>query len=230
MDRGTIEGQRKRHWLVNGADPALAAAATGILLARGYIDRDQYAAAEKYSMLQASIFDRPWRQLCVLRRKLGGGAKLELDDDELAQRRQALDQMHTKLTPEQRSTVQSVACYGILPMWFVAEREGLRAGKPLPVESVPSTMPKGEISKRVSHMTKKRRTNVEWPCRAWLMQINQTVERFIGQVNDSYFPTKGGRTKQDFLTELKMPIKVSVPVSATSSTCTTIMVSLPSRP
>jgi hypothetical protein len=47
-DTGTREFCAKRAYLINGSDPQLAASASGILLANGFLSRNQHAAALTY--------------------------------------------------------------------------------------------------------------------------------------------------------------------------------------
>jgi hypothetical protein len=57
--RGRPRSQAKRAYLIDGADPQLAATASGILLANGLIDRDQHAAATVYAWADALTYSRP---------------------------------------------------------------------------------------------------------------------------------------------------------------------------
>ena len=67
-DHGTAEVQAKRIALVGEADPALAASALGVLLARGLLDvkdrpemaRDRYHAGLRYRELRSAIFPPIW--------------------------------------------------------------------------------------------------------------------------------------------------------------------------
>ena len=70
-DKGTPEAQSKRHALINGADPQLAATASWILLANGLIERDQHSAALIYARLHALVFGKPWPHVCPLAHEIG---------------------------------------------------------------------------------------------------------------------------------------------------------------
>jgi hypothetical protein len=61
-DAGTPELQAKRAWLVNGhgADPALAASASGILLANRLITPEQFTAGMTYAKLHAMPYGKQW--------------------------------------------------------------------------------------------------------------------------------------------------------------------------
>lgn len=59
-DKGTPEFLEKRAYLINGADPQLAATASGILLANGFSTEDQHHAALRYAGIHALIFGKPW--------------------------------------------------------------------------------------------------------------------------------------------------------------------------
>ena len=62
---GQQEGIAKRTVLINGADPALAASASGILLANGFLTGDQHRAAMAYSWAHAHDV-RPALEPCLL--------------------------------------------------------------------------------------------------------------------------------------------------------------------
>jgi hypothetical protein len=55
-DRGTAESQAKRHALINGSAPQLAATASGILLANGFLTQAQHVAALRYARLPALVY------------------------------------------------------------------------------------------------------------------------------------------------------------------------------
>ena len=122
-DNGTAEAIAKRCILVNGADPALAATVPGILLARGYLSRDQHDAAQRYAGLHRTAFGPAWRQVCPLAEAHGGPT---IPDDRLIRLREALDQLHARMTLEQRQAVADVAVYNWIPQWFYTARLGLR--------------------------------------------------------------------------------------------------------
>jgi hypothetical protein len=138
-DLGTHEAQSKRHALVNGSDPQLAASASGILLANGYLElsidpieersdraKARHNAALRYAYCHAITFGRPWCQPCPLGRELG----YEEKPDEIVERaKHRLAAMDAVLDPEQRRAVANLACFGFVPMWFYTSRLKLR---PLP--------------------------------------------------------------------------------------------------
>lgn len=70
-DTGTREGRAKRAALINGADPQLAASASGILLANGFLTQRQHAAALVYAWAHALTYGKPWRQACPLGDRTG---------------------------------------------------------------------------------------------------------------------------------------------------------------
>jgi hypothetical protein len=118
-DQGTPEGQRRRAALVNGAPVELAATVSGILFARGFISAEQKAAADRYAGLHRTAFGPAWRQMCPLAEAHGGPT---IPDDRLIRLRQLLDELHARMTPEQRKAVADVAVYGQIPDWFFAAR------------------------------------------------------------------------------------------------------------
>jgi hypothetical protein len=118
-DKGTPEGQARRTALVNGAPVELAATVPGILFARGFLTRDQYDAAQRYAGLHRTAFGPAWRQQCPLAEAHGGPT---IDDDLLIRLREVLDELHARMTPEQRKAVADVAVYQVLPTWFFAAR------------------------------------------------------------------------------------------------------------
>jgi hypothetical protein len=71
-DKGTPEFLEKRAYLINGADPQLAATASGILLANGFSTEDQHHAALRYAGIRALIFGKPSSTApCLLGKELG---------------------------------------------------------------------------------------------------------------------------------------------------------------
>ena len=61
----------------------------------------------------------------------------------------------------------------------------------------------GAINKHLQHMTKARlQQKVFWPSDALLQEMNRAVDTFLHYVADSYFPTREGRTRDDFQSEL----------------------------
>jgi hypothetical protein len=122
-DQGTREFCAKRAYLVNGADPALAATASGILLANGLLTREQHDAALRYSWAHALTYGKVWRQTCPLGEDAGRAAPdrlLELARDKLAW-------MDGRLDLAQRKAVADVAVFGFLPMWWMASKLKLRS-------------------------------------------------------------------------------------------------------
>jgi hypothetical protein len=115
-DQGTREFCAKREYLVNGADPALAATASGILLANGLLTREQHDAALRYAWARALVFGKPWRQACPLGEPVGRIAPNQLL--ELAKHK--LAGMDKRLDRAQRKAVADVAVFGFLPMWWMA--------------------------------------------------------------------------------------------------------------
>jgi hypothetical protein len=125
-DRGTPEFLAKREYLINGADPQLAATTPGILLANKMLTQEQHVAALRYARAHALTFGRPWHQACPLANP-GGGA---IPSDRLLEvAKERLDDMNARLAPAQRLAVANVAVFGFLPQRLVAERLKLR---PLP--------------------------------------------------------------------------------------------------
>jgi hypothetical protein len=121
-DVGTPEFCAKRAYLINGSDPQLAASASGILLANGFLNRGQHAAALTYAWAHALTYRRPWRQACPLGDRTGGG----MPEDRLERAKVKLAEMDAKLSPEQRLAVANVAVFGFVPQWFYTERLRLR--------------------------------------------------------------------------------------------------------
>jgi hypothetical protein len=122
-DQGTREFCAKREYLVNGADPQLAATASGILLANGLLTREQYDAAMRYAWAHALVYGKPWRQICALGEPVGSEPPQRMQ--ELA--RDKLAWMDSRLRLEQRKAVADVAVFGFLPMWWMATKLKLRS-------------------------------------------------------------------------------------------------------
>ena len=122
-DLGTREFQDKRAYLVNGADPALAATASGILLANGLLTREQYDAAMRYAWAHALTFGKRWRQICPLGEPVWSEPPQRMQ--EIA--RDKLAWMDSRLRLEQRKAVADVAVFGFLPMWWIAGKLKLRS-------------------------------------------------------------------------------------------------------
>lgn len=122
-DTGTKETQAKRAYLINGSDPQLAASASGILLANGFLIKHQHAAALTYGWAHALTFGRPWRQACPLGDRTGTAPS----DERLVKAKAKLAEMDSKLTPDQRQAVGNVAVFGFIPIWLWTERLKLRS-------------------------------------------------------------------------------------------------------
>jgi hypothetical protein len=118
-DLGSPESLLKRASLINGADPQLAATASGILLANEMITREQHSAALTYSWAHAMVYHRPWRQACPLADR-GGSTEAPEDLVELA--KEKLAAMDAALNWEQRLAVGNLAVFGWLPGWFWVSR------------------------------------------------------------------------------------------------------------
>jgi hypothetical protein len=70
-DYGTAKYVAKRAAIINGADPQLAATASGILLANGLLTKDQHLAAQRYAWAHSLTYGRPWKQICPLGEPVG---------------------------------------------------------------------------------------------------------------------------------------------------------------
>jgi hypothetical protein len=121
-DTGTAELQAKRAYLINGSDPQLAASASGILLANGFLSRGQHAAALTYAWAHALTFGRPWHQACPLGDRTGSAPS----DERLVKAKEKLAEMDAKLSSEQRQAVANLAVFGFIPQFFYTERLRLR--------------------------------------------------------------------------------------------------------
>ena len=119
---GHPEFQNKRQYLINGADPQLAATASGILLANGCLTQGQHTAALRYAWAHALVYGKPWRQICPLGDPVGSEPpKMQaIAKDKLAK-------MDARLDHKQRKAVADVAVFGFLPMWWIAAKLRLRA-------------------------------------------------------------------------------------------------------
>jgi hypothetical protein len=70
-DLGTPEFQAHRGAMINGADPQLAATASGILLANGFLTTEQHHAALRYARWHSLLYGSPWSTcVCPLSREL----------------------------------------------------------------------------------------------------------------------------------------------------------------
>jgi hypothetical protein len=85
-DEGTKQFVAKRTAMVNGADPQLSATASGILLANGFLTKEQHTAAQRYAWAHATVFSRVWKQQCPL----GDADCSQFDVDDLAGRTSGL--------------------------------------------------------------------------------------------------------------------------------------------
>jgi hypothetical protein len=121
-DEGTAEFRAKRRRLIDGADPQLAATASGILLANGALTQEQHNACLHYAWAHAVTFGRPWRQSCPLGERVG----TETPDRVILIARAVLAKMDAVLTYEQRLAVANLAVFGLWPGWFTAAKLGLR--------------------------------------------------------------------------------------------------------
>jgi hypothetical protein len=122
-DEGTHEFRAKRMRLINGADPQLAATASGILHANGHLTAEQHHACLRYAWCHAIIYGRPWRQVCPLGDRVGG----ETPDQRVVIAHAQLARMDAVLDYEQRQQVANLAVFGMWPGWFMAAKLGLRA-------------------------------------------------------------------------------------------------------
>jgi hypothetical protein len=117
-DLGTREFQAKRLAIVNGADPQLAATASGILLANSLLTPQQHTAAQRYAWAHALSYGRPWIHACPL----GDYVGWQMSDNMVEIAKDRLDQLDRRLTKVERLRVANIAVYGFLPMWFYASR------------------------------------------------------------------------------------------------------------
>ena len=128
-DKGTLEAQAKRHALINGADPQLAATASGILLANGLLTQAQHVAALRYARLHALVYGKAWTVVCPLGWDLPShGSEPSEGLLDWAERR--IVELNALLTPEQRQAVANVAVFGFVPhvVLDVAPRAAAAAG------------------------------------------------------------------------------------------------------
>ena len=124
-DRCTPEFEDKRAALINGSDPQLAATASGILLANGFLTRNQHASAT--GLCQATC-DRV-RSTLVPAMSLGLGScgrRSDPPEELVIKARHRLDEMHRQLTPLERQAVANVAVFQFIPQWFYTVRLKLR--------------------------------------------------------------------------------------------------------
>jgi hypothetical protein len=121
-DKRTPEFCAKRAYLINWADPQLAATVSGILFANGHLTMAQRDAGENYANLHRLAFGNQWGHACVLDDSSGRS----ISDERLVKLRRILDAMHAYLTPEQRQAIADVAVFGWLPQGFFTARLRLR--------------------------------------------------------------------------------------------------------
>jgi hypothetical protein len=122
-DLGTREFQDKRHHMINGADPQLAATASGILLANGLLTQEQHHAALRYARWHSLLYGSPWSTCaCPLSRELAHHGGSEPTEGLVIHAKRAIDAMNAKLNPEQRQAVANVAVFGFVPTWFYVAR------------------------------------------------------------------------------------------------------------
>jgi hypothetical protein len=127
-DRGTAENQARRHALINGSDPQLAATASGILLANGFLTQAQHVAALRYARLHALVYGNVWTVRCPLGWDLPSHGS-EPRGGLLAWAERRIVELNAVLDPAQRQAVANVAVFGFVPQWFYTVRLKLR---PLP--------------------------------------------------------------------------------------------------
>jgi hypothetical protein len=131
-DYGTPEFAAKRNAAINGADPQLAATASGILLANGYLTQSQHHAALKYARWHSLLYGSPWATCaCPLSHELAHHGR-EPPENLLVRAKHAIDAMNARLDPDQRQAVANVAVFGFVPQWFFTIRLKLR---PLPSDA-----------------------------------------------------------------------------------------------
>jgi hypothetical protein len=126
-DHGTPEFVAKRSAAINGADPQLAATASGILLANGMISPEQHNAALRYARWHSVIYGSPWATCaCPLSHELAHHGH-EPPEDLIVRAKRAIDAMNAKLDPDQRQAVANVAVFGFIPTNYYVLRCGWRA-------------------------------------------------------------------------------------------------------
>ena len=91
-----------------GADPALGVTMPGILLAKGVLDQEQYARANRYRYLRCALYGPPWPSNA----QLGVG----IPDDAAIRKLQAkFNAIVRRLEPEERRVVSSVCVFDQAP-------------------------------------------------------------------------------------------------------------------
>jgi hypothetical protein len=127
QDKGTPENQARRAYTINGADPQLAATASGILLANGFLTQDQHHAALKYARWHSLLYGSPWATCaCPLSHELAHHGR-EPPEDLIVRAKRTIDALNAKLDPDQRQAVANVAVFGFLPTQYYVLRCGWRA-------------------------------------------------------------------------------------------------------
>lgn len=117
-DHGPPEAQAKRKALVGAnGDETLAATASGMLLAHGYLEREEYDEAMEYRRLYSIQFGLPWPNASPAN---------DLSEDYLVRIKERFRRMTEMLTPEQEAVIKAVCVFDHRPTWFFAERLGLK--------------------------------------------------------------------------------------------------------
>jgi hypothetical protein len=112
-DEGTKQFIAKREAMINGAAPELSATASGILLANGFLTREQHTAALRYAWAHDTTFGRVWGQISPLGETMGMPAS-----DMSPKAKKKLAYMDKKLSDEQRQAVANVSAFNLIPNWF----------------------------------------------------------------------------------------------------------------
>jgi hypothetical protein len=113
-DHGTKEFVEKRQYVVNGADPSLAATEK--------ITPQQHTACQRYAWAHAMTFGRPWVQICPLGEHVGSEPPARMQ--EIAKDR--LAKMDHVMSKAERLQIANLACFNVLPTWFLAARGNWR--------------------------------------------------------------------------------------------------------
>jgi hypothetical protein len=123
-DRGTAEGIRNRHHLVNGAPVELAGSAIGVLLAGGHVDLEQVKAASRYAWLRSISFGvaRPTVAYDLVEPR---SPRLRSEKN-LLELRQRFEDLVGKLGRDQKSALEAIVVDGRLPHWFRTLKLGRR--------------------------------------------------------------------------------------------------------
>jgi hypothetical protein len=107
--------------MINGAAPELSATASGILMANGFLTKEQHTAATRYSWAHALTFGRVWGQISPLGEVVGAPAH-----DMSGSAKAKLAYMDAKLSDAQRLAVANVSAFNFIPHWFYVQRLKLR--------------------------------------------------------------------------------------------------------